>query len=87
MCGRGCTLEGGNPGVSLTLHNVWGRMYTGGGKSLGVPTSAAVLNQWTVPLEWNGGMEYWNDPYSPCYFFPEAVLGVCNVSEGLANLC
>ena len=19
------------------------------------------LNQWTVPLEWNGGMEYWND--------------------------
>ena len=23
MCGRGCTLEGGNPGVSLPLHNVW----------------------------------------------------------------
>ena len=22
----------------------------------------AVMNQWTVPLEWNGGMEYWNDP-------------------------
>ena len=22
MCGRGCTLEGGNPGVSLPLHNV-----------------------------------------------------------------
>ena len=21
----------------------------------------AVMNQWTVPLEWNGGMEYWND--------------------------
>ena len=20
------------------------------------------INQWTVPLEWNGGMEYWNDP-------------------------
>ena len=20
----------------------------------------AVMNQWTVPLEWNGGMEYWN---------------------------
>ena len=19
------------------------------------------MNQWTVPLEWNGGMEYWND--------------------------
>ena len=46
------------------------------------------MNQWTVPLEWNGGMEYWNDPYSPCYFFPEAVLGVCNgsVSQGLENL-
>ena len=23
----------------------------------------AVMNQWTV-LEWNGGIEYWNDPYS-----------------------
>ena len=22
---------------------------------------AAVTNQWTVPLEWNGGIEYWND--------------------------
>ena len=40
MCGRGCTLEGGNPGVSLPLHNVWERMYAGGGKSWGVPTSA-----------------------------------------------
>ena len=40
MCGRGCTLEGGNPGVSLPLHNVWERMYTGGGKSWSVPTSA-----------------------------------------------
>ena len=39
MCGRGCTLEGGNPGVSLPLHNVWERMYAGGGKSWGVPTS------------------------------------------------
>ena len=19
------------------------------------------MNQWTVPLEWNDGMEYWND--------------------------
>ena len=19
------------------------------------------MNHWTVPLEWNGGMEYWND--------------------------
>ena len=19
------------------------------------------MNQWTVPLEWNGGMKYWND--------------------------
>ena len=33
-------LEGGNPGVSLPLHNVGGRMYAGGGKSWGVPTSA-----------------------------------------------
>ena len=33
MCGRGCTLEGGNPGVSLPLHNMWERMYAGGGKS------------------------------------------------------
>ena len=31
MCGRGYTLEGGNPGVSLPLHDVWERMYTGGG--------------------------------------------------------
>ena len=22
------------------------------------------MSQWTVPLEWNGGMEYWNDLYS-----------------------
>ena len=35
------------------------------------------MNQWTVPLEWNGGMI---DPCSPCYFFPEAVLGICNGS-------
>jgi len=20
----------------------------------------AIMNQWTVPLEWNIGMEYWN---------------------------
>ena len=20
----------------------------------------AVMNQWTVPLDWNSGMEYWN---------------------------
>ena len=40
MCGGGCTLEGGNSGVSLPLHNVWERMYAGGGKSWGVPTSA-----------------------------------------------
>ena len=33
-------LEGGNPGVFLPLHNVWGRMYAGGRKSWGVPTSA-----------------------------------------------
>ena len=26
------------------------------------PLKLAVMNQWTVPLEWNGGMEYWNDP-------------------------
>ena len=23
-------------------------------------TWTAGMNQWTVPLEWNGGMEYWN---------------------------
>ena len=33
MCGRGCALEGGNPGV----HNVWERMYAGGGEILGCP--------------------------------------------------
>ena len=48
-----------------------------------IPPPLAIMNQWTVPLEWNGGMEYWNYPYSPCYFFPEAVLGVCNGSESL----
>ena len=51
MCGRGCTLERGNPGVSLPLHNVWGRMYAGGGKSRGVPkfhgcqTSFPIIQQ------------------------------------------
>ena len=30
------------------------------------------------------GMEWWNDLInSPCYFFPEAVLGVCNGSASL----
>ena len=48
----------------------------------------ALKNQWTIPLEWNGGMEYWNDPYSPCYFFPEAVLGVCKgVSGSSISVC
>ena len=23
--------------------------------------SLGLMNQWTVPLEWNGGMGYWND--------------------------
>ena len=34
-----CTLEGENPGVSLPLHNVWERMYAGGGggEILGCP--------------------------------------------------
>ena len=36
MCGRGCTLEGGNPGVSLPLHNVWERTYAGGRKPWGL---------------------------------------------------
>ena len=34
---RGEILEGGNPGVSLPLHNVWGRMYTLEGEILGCP--------------------------------------------------
>ena len=28
------------------------------------PPPLANINQWTVPLEWNGGMEYWNYPYT-----------------------
>ena len=28
---------------------------------VGMAFRVAVMNQWTVPLEWNGGMEYWND--------------------------
>ena len=51
MCGRGCTLEGGNPGVSLPLHNVWERMYTGGVKSWGVPTSAYCVGE---DVRWRG---------------------------------
>ena len=36
------------PRASLGVHrNLAGKM--------------AVMNQWIVPLEWNGGMEYWND--------------------------
>ena len=42
MCGRGCMLEGGNPGVSLPLHSVWERMYAGGGKSWVSPCSMGV---------------------------------------------
>ena len=52
----------------------------GGGGEMGTSPPPlpplAIMNQWTVPLEWNGGMEYWNYPYSPCYFFAEAVLCV-----------
>ena len=40
--------------------------------------SAAVMNQWTVPLEWNTGMTL-----SLCFFFPEAVVRVSNGSEWL----
>ena len=37
------------------------------------------MNQWTVPLEWNGEIGYWNDP-NPC---ENAVLMVYDGSEGL----
>ena len=40
------------------------RMLKLGGRGGGyLLTGEAVMNRWTVPLEWNGGMEYWNDPY------------------------
>ena len=29
-----------------------------------IPNLAAVLNQWNVPLEWNGGMEWWNEHFN-----------------------
>jgi len=25
------------------------------------------MNQWTVPLEWNTGMQYWNSLIINCY--------------------
>ena len=36
MCER-MYAGGGNPGVSLPLHNVWERMYAGGREILGYP--------------------------------------------------
>ena len=27
---------------------------------LSLTIAQATMNQWTVSLEWNGGMEYWN---------------------------
>ena len=41
------------------------------------------MNQWTVPLEWNGGMEYWNDPWS---FFPEGSAIVLSLSGSIKVL-
>ena len=26
--------------------------------------TVAVLNQWNAPLEWNGGMEWWNGHFN-----------------------
>ena len=37
-----------------------------------------ITNQWTVLLEWNGGMKYWNDPFAISF-----LKGVCNGSESL----
>ena len=59
MCGRGCTLEEGNPGVSLSLHNVWERMYTGGGNP-GV--SLPLHNVWERMCA--GGGKSWGVPTS-----------------------
>ena len=59
MCGRGCTLEGGNPGVSLPLHNVWERMYAGGGNP-GV--SLPLHNVWE--RMYAGGGKSWGVPTS-----------------------
>ena len=59
MCGRGCTLEGGNPGVSLPLHNVWERMYAGGGEILGCPY---LHNVWE--RMYTGGGKSWGVPTS-----------------------
>ena len=52
-------LEGGNPGVSLPLHNVRERMYAGGGKFWGVPTSA-----YCVGRIYAGGGKSWGVPTS-----------------------
>ena len=36
---------------------------------VGASQVTAVMNQWTVPLEWNTGMEYWNSlNYYKCAF-------------------
>ena len=59
MCGRGCTLEGGNPGGFLPLHNVWERMYAGGGNP-GV--SLPLHNVWG--RMYAGGGKSWGVPTS-----------------------
>ena len=61
MCGhgRGCTLEGGNPGVSLPLHDVWERMYAGGGNP-GV--SLPLHNVWE--RMYTEGRKSWGVPTS-----------------------
>ena len=68
MCGRGCTLEGGNPGVSLPLHNVgedvrWrgeilGCTLEGGNPGVSLP----LHNVWE--RMYTGGGKSWGVPTS-----------------------
>ena len=41
------------------------------------------MNQWTVPLEWNGGMEYWNDLWH--FKINLEKLVICDVCGSLVN--
>ena len=41
------------------------------------------MNQWTVPLEWNGGMECWNDPNKKAMM----ALRVCDSSQNVYQPC
>ena len=61
ICGRGCTLEGGNPGVHLPLHNVWERtMYAGGGN----PGVSLPLHNNMWERMYAGGGKSWGVPTS-----------------------